>query len=61
MLALLVESALRSLVLGVAVWLGLKLFRLRNPQLQMMVWMVVLFASLSMPLLMRIVAGCLVI
>jgi BlaR1 peptidase M56/Domain of unknown function (DUF3471) len=53
MLALLVESALRSLVLGSAVWLGLKLFRLRNPQLQMMAWMVVLFASLSMPLLMR--------
>ena len=53
MLALLVESALRSLVLGLAVWLGLKLFRLRNPQLQMMAWMVVLFASLSMPLLMR--------
>ncbi len=53
MLALLVESALRSLILGVAVWLGLKLFRLRNPQLQMMAWMVVLFASLSMPLLMR--------
>jgi hypothetical protein len=53
MLALLMESALRTLLLGLAVWLGLKMFRRRNPQLQMTAWTVVLVASLSMPLLMR--------
>src|SRR5499427_2623490 len=51
MLALLVESALRSLALGLAVGLGLWLFRMRNPQLEMTAWKVVLMASLSMPLL----------
>jgi beta-lactamase regulating signal transducer with metallopeptidase domain len=55
MLALLIESALRLLLLGGAVWLGLKLFRLRNPQVQMTAWSVVLIASLAMPLLMRCV------
>src|SRR5215472_17152268 len=53
MLALLVESALRSLALGLAVGLGLRLFRMRNPQLEMTAWKVVLIASLSMPLLMQ--------
>jgi BlaR1 peptidase M56/Domain of unknown function (DUF3471) len=53
MLALLIESALRLLLLGGAVWLGLKLFRVRNPHVQMTVWSVVLIASLAMPLLMR--------
>jgi beta-lactamase regulating signal transducer with metallopeptidase domain len=55
MLALLIESALRLLLLGGAVWLGLKLFRLRNPQVQMTVWSVVLLASLVMPLVMHCV------
>src|SRR5213082_449067 len=53
MLALLIESALRLLLLGGAVWLGLKLLRVRNPHVQMTVWSVVLVASLAMPLLMR--------
>jgi beta-lactamase regulating signal transducer with metallopeptidase domain len=53
MLALLLESALRLLVLGGAVWLGLRLLRVRNPHVQMTVWSVVLLASLSMPALMR--------
>jgi hypothetical protein len=53
MLALLVESALRSLLLGLAVWLGLRMFRVRSPHLQMMAWIVVLAASLAMPVLMR--------
>jgi hypothetical protein len=53
MLALLIESALRLLLLGGAVWLGLKLFRVRNPHVQMTVWSVVLIASLAMPVLMR--------
>ncbi|HMJ31510.1 MAG TPA: M56 family metallopeptidase [Xanthobacteraceae bacterium] len=55
MLALLLESALRLLALGGVVWLGLKLFRVRNPHAQMTAWTVVLLASLSMPVLMRFV------
>lgn len=55
MLGLLLESALRLLALGGIVWLGLKLFRVRNPHVQMTAWTVVLLASLSMPLLMRCV------
>jgi beta-lactamase regulating signal transducer with metallopeptidase domain len=55
MLALLLESALRSLLLGAAVWLGLKLFRVRNPHALMTAWTLVLVASLAMPALMRLV------
>ena len=55
MLALLLELALRLLALGGVVWLGLKLFRVRNPHAQMTAWTVVLLASLSMPVLMRFV------
>jgi BlaR1 peptidase M56 len=55
MLALLLESALRSLLLGAAVWVGLRLFRVRNPHVQMTAWTLVLVASLAMPALMRIV------
>ncbi|WP_295854922.1 M56 family metallopeptidase [Tardiphaga sp.] len=53
MLAILAESALRSLTLGSVVWVGLHLFRVRNPQVQMTSWAVVLVASLAMPLLMH--------
>jgi len=55
MLALVLESALRSLLLGAAVWLGLKLFRVRNPHVLMTAWTLVLVASLAMPALMRLV------
>jgi beta-lactamase regulating signal transducer with metallopeptidase domain len=53
MLAMMAESAVRSLLLGGAVWVGLKLFRVRNPQVQMTCWTVVLVASLTMPVLMH--------
>lgn len=53
MLAILAESALRSLLLGGVVWIGLNLFRIRNPHLHMTAWAMVLVASLSMPLLMH--------
>ena len=53
MLDLLLESALRSLALGVAVWLGLALLRVRNPRTQMTAWTVVLVASLAMPALLH--------
>jgi beta-lactamase regulating signal transducer with metallopeptidase domain len=55
MLALLLESALRSLLLGAAVWLGLKLLRVKNPHAHMTAWTLVLVASLAMPALMRLV------
>ena len=53
MLAILAESALRSLLLGGVVWIGLNLLRLRNPHVHMTAWAMVLLASLSMPLLMH--------
>ena len=53
MLAILAESALRSLLLGSIVWIGLNLLRVRNPHVQMISWVMVLVASLSMPLLMH--------
>jgi hypothetical protein len=53
MLAILAESALRSLLLGSVVWIGLNLLRVRNPHVHMTSWVVVLVASLSMPLLMH--------
>ena len=53
MLAILAESALRSLLLGGVVWAGLNLFRVRNPHMHMTAWAMVLLASLSMPLLMH--------
>ena len=52
-LAVLAESALRSLLLGGVVWIGLNLLRVRNPHVHMTSWIVVLAASLAMPLLMR--------
>ncbi len=53
MLAILAESALRSLLLGGIVWVGLNLLRVRNPHVHMTCWAMVLVASLSMPLLMH--------
>jgi len=53
MLSILAESALRAFVLGGAVWLGLHLFRVRIPSAHMTAWIMVLLASLSMPLLMH--------
>jgi hypothetical protein len=52
-LAILAESALRSLLLGGVVWIGLNLLRVRNPHVHMTSWIVVLAASLLMPLLMH--------
>jgi hypothetical protein len=53
MLAILAEAALRSFMLGSAVWVGLNLFRIRDPHVHMAAWIMVLAASLSMPLLMH--------
>jgi hypothetical protein len=53
MLTILAESALRSLLLGGIVWVGLSLSRVRNPHVHMTCWAMVLAASLLMPLLMH--------
>lgn len=54
-MSLLAEATLRSSLLALAVWLALALFRVRNPRAQLASWSGVLLASLSMPLLMRLV------
>lgn len=51
MMSLLLESAIRSLVLGVAIWLGLKALRVKSPAVKSVVWTVTLIASLAMPAL----------
>jgi len=53
MLAILIESAFRSLAIAVAVWALLAMLRIRNPYIQRTSWLVVAAASLSMPLLMQ--------
>ncbi len=53
MLPLLLESAVRSLALGAVVWVALKLLRVRNVHAQTVIWIVVLAASLLMPLAMQ--------
>ncbi len=53
MLALLLESAIRSLGLGAAVWVGLKAARVRSTRVQMTAWTLVLMAAVFMPALMR--------
>jgi hypothetical protein len=53
MLALLLESAVRNLILGLVVWCGLKFFRVHCAQIQRIAWTVVLMAALAMPLLMQ--------
>jgi beta-lactamase regulating signal transducer with metallopeptidase domain len=53
MMSILLDASLRSLLLGLAVWLGLRVWRVRNPQIEATAWIVVLSAALSMPLLLR--------
>jgi beta-lactamase regulating signal transducer with metallopeptidase domain len=45
------EPALRSLALGGAVWLLLKVFRVRDVSFRLAAWTAVLYAALAMPLL----------
>ena len=46
---LIVESALRSLALAAAVWAGLVVLRVRNPQLEKLIWTTVLAGAIAMP------------
>jgi TonB family protein len=54
MMASIVEWTLRSSLLGLIVWLLLKVLRVANPRLERSTWRWVLFASLAMPLLMTL-------
>ena len=49
MLALLLESALRTAVLGVGLALVLKFCRVKNVQAQLTIWTVVLLSAFFMP------------
>ena len=49
MLAGLIEAVLRSLILALIVWAGLRIFRIRNVVSQRYAWAVVLVGSLLMP------------
>lgn len=53
MLPMLLDSALRSLILGLVVWALLKMARLRDTRTETAIWTAVLIAALSMPLLSR--------
>jgi TonB family protein len=53
MISLLVEAALRSLLLGVVVWTALRLLRPRNPHLQKTAWLTVLLAAIAMPFVLQ--------
>jgi hypothetical protein len=46
---LIVESALRSLALAAAVWAALAALRVRNPQLEKIIWTTVLAGAIAMP------------
>jgi beta-lactamase regulating signal transducer with metallopeptidase domain len=57
MVPVLLDSAVRSLLLGCAVWVLLKLARLRDTGTETAIWTAVLIAALSMPLLSAHVPG----
>ena len=53
MLALIIEAALRSLALGIVVWLAMLALRPRNPYLHKTIWITVLLASIAMPFVLK--------
>lgn len=57
MIAELVEAALRSLLVALAVWAGLQAFRVRNVQAQKAAWALVLVSAIVMPLLLPVTAS----
>jgi len=54
--SLLLEAAIRSILLALAVWIGLRTFRVRNVLAQKAVWGLVLAGALVMPLVLRVAA-----
>jgi beta-lactamase regulating signal transducer with metallopeptidase domain len=61
MLSLLLDSATRSLLLGLVVWALLKLARLHDTRTETAIWTAVLIAALSMPVLSRYSPGLVLI
>jgi hypothetical protein len=53
MISLVVEAVVRSMALGLMLWVALYLSRSRNPHLHKMLWSTVLLASLAIPFVMR--------
>jgi predicted nucleic acid-binding Zn-ribbon protein len=53
MIPVLIESALRALLVALTVWAGLRLFRVSNVPAQKAAWSLVLACAVAMPLLMR--------
>ncbi len=51
MLEILLNSAVRLLLVGAAAWLLLRIFRVRNPHLEALVWRMILLAGFSLPAL----------
>lgn len=51
MLPIILEAAIRSIVLAGVIWLALKALRISNPHVLMAVWQIVLVVSLLMPFL----------
>jgi hypothetical protein len=60
MMLLLLDSALRSLLLGLLVWALLKLVRMRDTCTETIIWNTVLVVALSMPLLNHCLPGLVV-
>lgn len=56
MIPIFIEAALRSLLAGLAVAVGLRIFRVRNVLAQKAVWGLVLVSALAMPLLLPVTA-----
>src|SRR5579863_5138305 len=56
MIPVFIEAALRSLLVGFAVAVGLRVFRVRNVLAQKSAWGLVLVSALAMPLLLPITA-----
>lgn len=50
---LILEAAVRSLLVGIAVWMGMRAFRVSQVAARKAAWALVLVASLAMPFLMR--------
>jgi beta-lactamase regulating signal transducer with metallopeptidase domain len=56
MIPVFIEAALRSLLVGLAVAVGLRIFRVRNVRAQKAAWGLVLVSALAMPLLLPVTA-----
>lgn len=53
MIAVIVEAALRSLALAAAVWVGVAALRVRQAQVEKMIWTTVLAGAVAMPVVMQ--------